>query len=102
MSRKPLQSSVNGYSVGSRTVIDGKQACRLCGQWKTLNEDNYGVRRKEWARNCRPCDSDRVAMIHLRKRIAKHGILSEIASIQQAERDIVGRKERLMRITSGG
>lgn len=92
-----IQPLLNGYSVGRRAVIDGKIACQTCGQFKEP-EGSFTLQHGQWSRNCYPCESDRVAMIHLRERIKKHGAIAEIASIQQAERDIVARKDRLKRV----
>lgn len=98
MSRKHVQPLVQGYSVGRRPVIDGKIACLDCGEMKEVNRENFAITGRQWCRWCRVCEADRVAMIHLRERIRKHGAVAEIASIQQAERDIIARKDRLHRV----
>jgi len=98
MSKHRMKPLVDGFSVGSREVIDNKIPCGICGQLKPSSE--FTLCARSWSRRCKPCESDRVAMEHLRKRVAKYGITAEVISIQQAQRELDGRKDRLRRLVA--
>lgn len=97
MPRRPIQPLVNGYSVGARPVIDGRIACIACGEWKPADSKHFTITGtgKQLARYCRPCETERVCMHQMTRRIKKNGLLSEVASIQAEERELERRKTRL-------
>jgi hypothetical protein len=95
MARRPAQPPINGYSVGARRVIDGRICCIACGEWKPADFEHFTDTGKRLAYRCRPCETERIFMHQMTQRIKKSGLLSEIAGIQAAERELERRKARL-------
>lgn len=95
MGRNRQQPLLNGFSVGDREVRNGLLLCKQCGQWK--NPEKFNTQRRQYTALCKDCDSDRVAYINMIRRIAEKGIAKEVESIQEMERQLEQRKNRLLK-----
>lgn len=95
MPGKCSQPLINGYQVGKRRVIDGCISCIECGEFKPANGEHFTATGKRLCYRCRPCETERVGAHQMTQRIEKHGLLSEIASLQNAERELERRRARL-------
>lgn len=95
MGRKRQQPLLKGFSVGDREVCNGMLLCKQCGQWK--NSEKFNTHRRQYTALCKVCDSDRVAYINMIRRIEEKGIAKEIESVQEMERQLEQRKNRLLK-----
>lgn len=80
-----------------REERNGKLFCACCQKW--LPKEKFSPNRNTYDYYCRSCKADKVSYINMKHRINKHGLLAEIRSIQEDERKVEQRKERLLRYT---